>query len=191
MIRGVNVTQQCARTLVLVLAALSVAGGFLMSQGHAFEHWLYPNGQLPILGVVEAHPHNLPLEWLSFGAALAGLIFGWLVYSKGLRPDQGWDESKWKPIRLLQRDQFAFDRSLTVAAVEGGGDFGRGLWRWIDVGLVDGAVNGLGWLADQIGRGFRLVQTGYIRTYALAMLIGVVGLLGFFLFAMNSIGGRH
>ncbi|MGV3616014.1 MAG: NADH-quinone oxidoreductase subunit L [Fimbriimonas sp.] len=176
---------------LVVLAALSLFGGFLLSQNHAFEHWLYPGGRLPILGEVSTHPHGLPLEWLSFGAALLGLIFGWMVYSKGLPKDQGLDEGKWSSLRLLQRDQFAYDRTLTVAGVEGGGDLARGLWRWVDVGLVDGFVNGTGWIADQVGRGFRRLQTGYIRGYALAMLLGVVGILGFFLLAMNVFGGRH
>ena len=175
---------------LVVLAALSVAGGFLLAQGNAFEHWLYPQG-LPVLGKVEAHPHGIPLEWLSFAAGLGGLLLGLAFYAKGLPKDQGLNESAWKPLRLWQRDQFGYDRQLTVAAIEGGGDVARGLWRWIDVGLVDRIVNGAGWLADALGRGFRAVQSGYVRTYALAMLIGVVGLLGYFLVAMNALGGRH
>lgn len=175
---------------LVVLAALSLFGGFFLARDHVFEHWLYPTG-LTVLKDVEAHPHDIPLEWLSFGAAILGVAFGLWAYRKGLPADQGLDESKWSRLRIFQRDQFAYDRNLTIAGVEGGGDLARGIWRWVDVGLVDGAVNGLGWLADTIGKGLRLVQTGYVRTYALAMLLGVVGILGFFLLAMNVFGGRH
>ncbi len=48
------------------------------------------------------------------------------------------------------------------------------LSRPFDLGVIDGAVNGVGrvvrWLAGQM----RQVQTGYIRTYAFALLLGVV-----------------
>lgn len=178
---------------LVALATLSVFGGAVLAKDNAFQNWLYPGGKLPILGTVEAHPHGLPLplEMMSFLAATLGLVFGLAVYLKGLPKDQSLDESKWSRLRIFQRDQFAYDRTLTIASVEGGGDLARGIWRWVDVGLVDGAVNGLGWLADTVGRGFRLVQTGYVRTYALAMLLGVVGILGFFLLAMNFLGGRH
>jgi NADH-quinone oxidoreductase subunit L len=176
---------------LVVLAALSLFGGFLLAQNHAFEHWLYPGGRLPVLGEVPEHPHDVPLEWLSFGAAAAGIAYGLWKYLSGLPKDQGLDETTWSPLRLWQRDQFGYDRQLTVVGVEGGGDVARGLWRWIDVGLVDRVVNGSGWLAATLGRGLGLVQSGYVRTYALAMLLGVVGILGFFLLALNAVGGRH
>jgi NADH-quinone oxidoreductase subunit L len=177
---------------LVVLAALSVFGGFVLAKDNLFQNWLYPGGRLPIIGVAEAHPHlPVSLEILSLIAAVAGIIFGLAVYLKKLPEDQGLDESKWTRLRIFQRDQFAYDRTLTIAGVEGGGDLARAIWRWVDVALVDGAVNGIGWLADTVGRGFRAIQTGYVRTYALAMLLGVVGILGFFLLALNFLGGSR
>ena len=69
---------------------------------------------------------------------------------------------------------------MTVAAVEGGGDIARGLWKWFDVGLIDGIVEGSGKVAVFIGAGLKRWQSGYIRMYALMMLLGLVGLIGFF-----------
>lgn len=43
-----------------------------------------------------------------------------------------------------------------------------------DLGIIDGAVNGVGWLVGRISGSMRRVQTGYVRTYALALLLGVV-----------------
>ncbi|MEA2553456.1 MAG: NADH-quinone oxidoreductase subunit, partial [Fimbriimonadaceae bacterium] len=45
---------------LIVLAFLSLVGGFLLAQHERFKEWLYPNG-LPILGTVEEHPHGIPL----------------------------------------------------------------------------------------------------------------------------------
>ena len=44
----------------------------------------------------------------------------------------------------------------------------------IDLGLIDGVVNGVGRLARWTAGRFRTLQTGYVRTYAVTLLLGVV-----------------
>jgi NADH-quinone oxidoreductase subunit L len=44
----------------------------------------------------------------------------------------------------------------------------------VDLGIIDGAVNGVGKLAQWISGRMRLVQTGYVRTYAVTFMLGVV-----------------
>ena len=48
----------------------------------------------------------------------------------------------------------------------------RIMFRLIDVGIIDGVVNGVGILARLIGSTVRLFQSGVIRTYALFMVLG-------------------
>jgi NADH-quinone oxidoreductase subunit L len=48
------------------------------------------------------------------------------------------------------------------------------LTKPVDLGLIDGAVNGVGSLARWISSRLRRVQTGYVRTYAVTILLGVV-----------------
>jgi NADH-quinone oxidoreductase subunit L len=43
-----------------------------------------------------------------------------------------------------------------------------------DLGLIDGVVNGIGRVVQQMSVVMRRVQTGYVRTYAVAFLLGVV-----------------
>jgi NADH-quinone oxidoreductase subunit L len=57
-----------------------------------------------------------------------------------------------------------------------------GLWKRIDVAVIDGAVNGIargiawsGWL-------LRLIQSGQTQHYALAMAVGIVVLTAYLLF---------
>ena len=45
--------------------------------------------------------------------------------------------------------------------------------------VVDGAVNGTGRVVGEGARGLRVVQTGRVRSYALAILAGAVLLLAF------------
>ena len=55
----------------------------------------------------------------------------------------------------------------------------------LDTQGVDGIVNGAGALTRRLAGALRLSQTGYARTYALAVFLGAVGLLVYFLFMAN------
>ncbi|MHB8681009.1 MAG: NADH-quinone oxidoreductase subunit L [Acidimicrobiales bacterium] len=48
-----------------------------------------------------------------------------------------------------------------------------------DTKVIDGAVNGLGRLARGTGSGLRRVQTGFVRQYALGIVVGAVALLAY------------
>jgi NADH-quinone oxidoreductase subunit L len=47
----------------------------------------------------------------------------------------------------------------------------------VDLGLIDGLVNGVGWVVQRISGGFSRIQTGYVRTYAVALFLGVVAVV--------------
>ena len=51
----------------------------------------------------------------------------------------------------------------------------------IDRGLVDGVANGLAWLVQRESGELRQVQTGYVRHYALSILLGVVVIVTWFI----------
>ena len=46
-----------------------------------------------------------------------------------------------------------------------------------DMGFIDGIVNGVGGGVRRLADAGRKVQTGFVRTYALALFAGAVGLL--------------
>ena len=78
---------------------------------------------------------------------------------------------------------------MTSAAVEGGNELATGLGSGIERGVIDGAVNGSGWLAGTFGRGLAFLQGGAIRSYAFLMLIGAVAIVGSLAWAAVG-GGR-
>jgi NADH-quinone oxidoreductase subunit L len=53
-----------------------------------------------------------------------------------------------------------------------------GLWKGVDSGLIDGAVNGVGLTIRGSSTGLRRAQTGSMRTYAAFLFLGVVLILG-------------
>ena len=56
------------------------------------------------------------------------------------------------------------------------------LWRGIDVGLIDGLVNGAAGLMRGFGRAGSWMQSGQVGTYAWVLLVGVLAVLGAFTF---------
>jgi len=61
------------------------------------------------------------------------------------------------------------------------------LWRGVDVGVIDGMVNGLGARCRNVGSALRLLQSGNIRSYATWVLFGGVLLI----VAMGLAGGAR
>jgi NADH-quinone oxidoreductase subunit L len=52
----------------------------------------------------------------------------------------------------------------------------------VELGLLDGIVNGLAKLVQSSSRGLCKLQTGYVRQYALVILLGVAAILAWFVF---------
>lgn len=64
------------------------------------------------------------------------------------------------------------------------GNLVRGLsdaGRWIDNNIVDGLVNFIGLVTDELARGLRLIQTGRVQNYLVILVAGVLVLAALFL----------
>jgi NADH-quinone oxidoreductase subunit L len=55
------------------------------------------------------------------------------------------------------------------------------LWRGVDATLIDGGVNGVGQVVRAGSGALRRLQTGSVRTYAAALFLGAVLILGWYL----------
>ena len=51
------------------------------------------------------------------------------------------------------------------------------LWKVFDAGFIDGLVNGAGRFTAGLGERVRLVESGLVRVYALAILGGAVAVV--------------
>ena len=56
-----------------------------------------------------------------------------------------------------------------------------GLWKVIDARIIDGAVNGVAEVVGGASDRLRRIQTGSVRTYAASLFLGVVLILGYYL----------
>ena len=55
------------------------------------------------------------------------------------------------------------------------------LWRGVDAGLIDGTVNGVGLVVRGWSAVLRRLQTGSVRAYAMSIFVGVVAIVGYYL----------
>jgi NADH-quinone oxidoreductase subunit L len=55
------------------------------------------------------------------------------------------------------------------------------LWKFVDLFMIDGAVNGIGQVIRGSASGLRHMQSGYVRTYAGWILLGGVLVIAWFL----------
>jgi NADH-quinone oxidoreductase subunit L len=162
-------------TLPLVtLAGLSVVGGLLNLPWKSIAYldkWLEP-----VFGE-RLHVLHLPAgtQWaLAVGTAglcVVGIGIAGAVYLRHLVP-----EDRVEPL-VLRRAWYV---DAGYAALIAGP--GRLLSTWsayvLDLKVVDGAVNGVGSLVRVTGDHLRRVQTGYVRNYALGVVVGAVLVLG-------------
>ncbi|MFN2217056.1 MAG: NADH-quinone oxidoreductase subunit L, partial [Anaerolineae bacterium] len=156
-------------------------------------------------------PHgefNLLIAGVSTGVALLGWFLGWLIYGrKPLTEKVDPIEKPLGPVYTLLKNKYyfdelynaiiiqpiiwfagvcaKFDRVVIDAVVNAVGAFGRWLANWlkkaIDNPIVDGAVNGVGWITQQAGEFMRATQTGNVQNYLLVAAATVVLLLVLFL----------
>ncbi|MDR0672410.1 MAG: NADH-quinone oxidoreductase subunit L [Zoogloeaceae bacterium] len=80
---------------------------------------------------------------------------------------------------VLLDNKYYFDRFNETVLAGGARLLGRGLWRGVDVALIDslavnGAARAVGWGAALLRR----LQTGYVHHYAFTMIIGLAVFIG-------------
>ena len=119
------------------------------------------------------HSVQTPVFWL----AAAGAFSAWFLYLK--RPDVPETiRNKVSGLYELLDRKYYFDDLYIKGFAAGGRAAGKFLWEKGDQALIDGVlVNGT---ANSIGRlagVMRQIQTGYLYTYAFAMIIGLTMLL--------------
>ena len=165
---------------LIVLAVLAVGAGALNLPGSlAFEHFLEP-----ALGDFEV-PTGLTaflLAGLALGVGFLGIGLAHSVYltPKGerlrnrIRPDSFVGRSVG-----LARNKFWVDEVYGDLIVMPGKHLAYFSAYSLDAKGFDGIVNGSGRLVAFFSDSFRRVQTGFVRTYGLVFLLGVVAVLAF------------
>ncbi|MGI9233120.1 MAG: NADH-quinone oxidoreductase subunit L, partial [Woeseiaceae bacterium] len=125
------------------------------------------------LGLV-THAIVTPVFWL----AAAGVFSAWYLYLK--RPDiPETIKNKFSGAYDLLDRKYYFDDLYIKGFAAGGRSIGSFLWQKGDQLIIDGMmVNGTARSVGRLAGIMRQIQTGYLYTYAFAMIIGLTMLLG-------------
>jgi len=175
---------------LIALAIPSVIIGWMtiepMLFGGYFSSAISVNESHDVMGRLAENFHG---EWamvehgvlsLPFVLALSGFGAAWYIY---LKNPQFAETAKQKlnfVYKMLDK-KYWIDELYVKIFSDGSRGLGKGFWKAGDVAVIDGfIINGsakvVGWVAGKA----RLVQTGMLYHYAFAMILGLVGLLYFF-----------
>nr|BBH93430.1 NADH-quinone oxidoreductase subunit L [Thermogemmatispora argillosa] len=161
---------------LVILAILSTIGGLVGSFAlFNYSRWQPLNTFLePVLG--SAPEGNVRLLWLSTGAslvfALLGLLIAWRRYGQGFV----YKESR-NPLYRLVYNKYYVDEVGIALLINPLLWLGRQATVLLEGGLLDGGSRLIARAFGLVSAGVRRLQTGYVRNYALAILVGVILIL--------------
>ncbi len=142
-----------------------------------------------------------PVTMIAFSTALAGFLLATAFY--GLQAASAEEAArKFRPIYIFLRNKWYFDELYDLVFIRPAHWVARGIAGfdlrvidrlidaiaqgavrvaqfddWIDRRIVDRAVNLLGGSTHTLGLSLRVFQTGRLRTYVLAIVVGALGLV--------------
>ncbi|MEY3698916.1 MAG: hypothetical protein RL631_1569 [Pseudomonadota bacterium] len=179
-------------TLPLVLLAIpSVLIGFYtiepMLFGDFFNNAIYVNSSLhPAMGSLQQAFHSPmgmaahALTTWPFMLALAGVLLAFYMYM--VHPAvPAFIQQHVKPLHSLLVNKYFLDDFNEKILARGTRWLATGLWKGGDQGLIDGwVVNGSWQMVGKVAMVARRLQTGFLYHYALLMILGMFGLITWF-----------
>ena len=194
---------------LVILAVLSAVGGFVgvpaaMGGSNHFEHFLEPviahaqphgaaahapatgdahgaapaeqHAATPAAPAAKAEEHHdtsteLALAGFSILLGLIGIAAGFVVFGK----------NPLKKMPKILEDKYRIDELYDTTIVHPIETLSReGLWKVVDVKIIDGIVNGAARLFGSLSGILRHTQTGFARNYAAVILVGAIVIIGYF-----------
>ena len=157
--------------------------GWFIGEG-AGEFWANTIFTLPTHTALE-DSHHVPMwvKYLPLVVGALGIATAYIMYMfvptlpamvvKAIRPVHKFVFNKWY-----------FDELYNAIFVRPAFQIGRELWKTGDKAIIDGlGPNGVASTADETAKRVSSIQSGYLYHYAFSMLIGVVLMVSWYLFA--------
>mgnify|MGYP001086065906 CR=1 FL=1 len=171
--------------------AAPASDGHGADAGHAVMAGTAPQGAIYMApdNTVLDDAHHAP-KWVKlspFFAMLIGLVVAYWFYIVNPAMPKRWAEVQ-RPLYLFLLNKWYFDEIYDAIFVRPAKAIGRFLWKRGDGDVIDGSINGVAMgIVPFFTRLAGRAQSGYIFTYAFAMVIGVVVLITW----MALSGGAH
>jgi len=155
---------------LIILAVGALFAGFLnlpaiFGGSQMVSHWLAPS-------LTEHHPHaSLFVEFIAIGASVAAFAIGIkIAYSKF---GQGAPEPVFKGFAEFAYHKFYVDELYHAIIVQPYKAIGSIIWKTIEPNVTDSPVKAASKFYMAIGTAFKVFQVGYVRIYAIYMIVGL------------------
>ncbi|MEZ5696004.1 MAG: NADH-quinone oxidoreductase subunit L [Sphingomonadaceae bacterium] len=165
-------------TMLIPLGILSVGA---IAAGQVFapyfldsaEFW---NGSLfynePLVHAMHAVPGLV--KYAAFIVMVTGLVIAWFAYIKDTSIP-GKFVAQFRMVHAFLYNKWYFDELYDILFVKPAFWLGRKFWMWGDVGIIDRfGPNGAAWAVMQGTGAAKRLQSGFLTSYALIMLLGLV-----------------
>jgi NADH-quinone oxidoreductase subunit L len=173
---------------LIILMIGAVFAGILNAPGFSLlEHWLEP-----VIGQAEEHVSAMSPLMLTLIATLASVIgagLGMSMYGVplfGIKLPRVADPERVGAslggLYTASLNKFYIDELYDRVFVQPFNSLATWFWQTVDKGIIDGVVNGVANIFRSLSGLIRGLQTGYVRNYAVSMVLGVVVLLLWFFF---------
>jgi NADH-quinone oxidoreductase subunit L len=201
-----------------ILAAGSVLAGWIgtpkiwsLPEGfRAFERWLEPAFASAAVEAAKEGAHDASTEWILMSVSVAVALIGiaiarWFYHQRPEIPDTL--EARLRPLHGVLLNKWYVDELYDFLFVNGFAKGGGRMCGAFDRNVIDGGVNGAGWLtrlsstisiwwdtwivdgAVRLGSllvklssyPVRIVQTGRVQAYALFVVVGALAFFGYFI----------
>ena len=166
--------------VLIVLAIGSVVAGWV-GLGGRFEDFLEPSFAPESVHAVADSSAEIPLMIVSIVVAFAGIGLATYYFLKNRRAADAM-AARFAGLYRLLLNKYYVDEIYDAAIVQPIRITSEdGLWKVVDVRVIDGAVNGAGEIVGGSSELLRRLQTGSVRAYAASLFVGVVLILGYYL----------
>jgi NADH-quinone oxidoreductase subunit L len=166
---------------LVILAVGTIAGGLINIPGlHPLTTYLQP------VISEEAESFNIALALVTLLASAGAGYLGWYLYAHIWEPRVRlgrndplfrYSGDLWRGAELAWGIDWFYDRAIARPYRVLANFMGTVVDQQGIQGIL---VEGLGRLVEQLSLLFRRAQTGYFRNYALVFLLGVIGIVGYF-----------
>jgi NADH-quinone oxidoreductase subunit L len=177
---------------LVVLAGLATVGGFVgvphaidvVHIGNKLDAFLAPVfHHTQELYQIEAHgaaSTEIMLMVFSVVVALIGIGIATTMYLKNPELPAKFT-STFSRLHRVVFNKWYVDEIYDAMFVNTTKQFGNFCWKFFDVKIVDGIVNGVGKVVNVLSAGLRHTQTGLFQNYALAMVLGTVVMVAIYI----------
>ena len=176
---------------LMILAVLSIVGGWIgmphifFGATNYFEHWLEPIishgtpvAEHAMLSGGGETGMEITLMAVSVVLVLVSIFLAYLFYNKKTELATSFAD-KLSGLKNTLLNKYYVDEMYGAVVVRPVIYFSLFLWKVFDVVIIDGFVNGMATIYNDISETVRTGQTGRVRTYATIFVVGVVLLIAF------------